>query len=138
MDPTEQNVIAARRAADKAEHFCTKMAIYVAEMQRMRDHYKNQIEINRGYVKSEAEAEANFVMYNKLLSDAHTKWTESLNSQAELWQKYCELLKEYEKNQERPDEKCTYCGKMDSDCGGDHGDDMRYDQQLSRRRRSPY
>ena len=39
---------------------------------------------------------------------------------------------------ERPDEECTYCGKMDSDCGGDHGDDMRYDQQLSRSRSSPY
>jgi hypothetical protein len=39
---------------------------------------------------------------------------------------------------ERPDEECTYCGKMESDCGGDHGDDMRYEQQLSRSRGSPY
>lgn len=35
---------------------------------------------------------------------------------------------------ERPDEKCTYCGEMDSVCGGDHGDDMRYEQKLYDRR----
>lgn len=26
---------------------------------------------------------------------------------------------------ERQDEKCTFCGQMDSECGGDHGDEMR-------------
>ena len=26
---------------------------------------------------------------------------------------------------ERPDMKCTFCGEMDSECGGDHGDEMR-------------
>jgi len=31
---------------------------------------------------------------------------------------------------ERDDQKCTYCGQMESDCGGDHGDDMRYDNQI--------
>jgi len=31
---------------------------------------------------------------------------------------------------ERDDQKCTYCGQMESDCGGDHGDDMRYDSQI--------
>ena len=31
---------------------------------------------------------------------------------------------------ERPDMKCTYCGEMYSVCGGDHGDDMRYEQQF--------
>jgi len=25
----------------------------------------------------------------------------------------------------RPDTKCTFCGDMDSVCGGDHGDEMR-------------
>jgi hypothetical protein len=28
------------------------------------------------------------------------------------------------------DRKCTYCGQMIGDCGGDHGDDMRWEQQL--------
>ena len=27
--------------------------------------------------------------------------------------------------EERPDEKCTFCGEMYSECGGDHGDEMR-------------
>ena len=26
---------------------------------------------------------------------------------------------------ERPDAKCTFCGEMESECGGDHGDEMR-------------
>jgi len=128
MDATMENVLAARQAADKAEEKCTKMARYVAEMQRWRDHYKNEMKISRYYVESEAEAEGNFVKYNRLLSEAHTTWTEALNSQAELWQKYCELLEEYEekeKNAERPDEKCSFCGMMHSECDGDHSDEMR-------------
>ena len=36
---------------------------------------------------------------------------------------------------ERLDQKCSYCGKMESICGGDHGDDMRWEQQEYRRRR---
>ena len=28
------------------------------------------------------------------------------------------------------DRKCTYCGQMIGDCCEDHGDDMRYEQQL--------
>ena len=28
------------------------------------------------------------------------------------------------------DRKCTYCGQMIGDCGEDHGDEMRYEQQL--------
>lgn len=123
MDPTMENVLAARQAADKAEDKCTKMAIYVAKMQGARDHYKNEMVFCKEEKK--AEAEGNFIMYNQLLSDAHTKWTEALNSQAELWQKYCDLLDEYQKNEERADEKCTFCGKMYRDCGGDHGDEMR-------------
>ena len=37
------------------------------------------------------------------------------------------------------DQKCTYCGQMIGDCGEDHGDDMRYEQQCySRGRRGSY
>jgi len=36
-----------------------------------------------------------------------------------------EEYEEKEKNAERPDEKCTFCGEMYSECGGDHGDEMR-------------
>ena len=32
------------------------------------------------------------------------------------------------------DQECTYCGEMESICGGDHGDDMRW-EQLQRRSR---
>ena len=127
MDPTHENVLAARKAADKAEDKCTKMARYVAEMQGWRDHYKNETVVCKEEKK--AEAEGNFIMYNQLLSDAHTKWTEALNSQAELWQKYCDLLDEYQKlekeREERADALCTFCGEMERECGGDHGDEMR-------------
>jgi hypothetical protein len=27
--------------------------------------------------------------------------------------------------EERADDKCTFCGEMERDCGGDHGDEMR-------------
>ena len=30
------------------------------------------------------------------------------------------------------DRKCTYCGQMIGDCGGDHVDDMRYEEQCYR------
>lgn len=118
-------VNAARKAADKAEDKCNKMAMYVAEMQGWRDHYKSELKMSRGD-EEKAEADANFVMYNRLLSDGHTKWTEALNSHQELWQKYSDLLEDYEekeRNAERPDEKCTFCGEMD--CEGDHADEMR-------------
>ena len=36
---------------------------------------------------------------------------------------------------ERLDQECSYCCQMDSICGGDHGDDMRWEQQEHRRRR---
>jgi hypothetical protein len=122
------NFECARKAADDAEKKCTEMERCVAEMQRLRDHYKNEMKMSRYYVESEAEAEGNFVMYNRLLSEASVKWSGALLSQGELWQKYCDLLEDYEekeKNAERPDEKCSFCGMMHSECGGDHGDEMR-------------
>jgi len=34
------------------------------------------------------------------------------------------------------DHECSYCGEMESICGGDHGDDMRWEQLERRRGRS--
>lgn len=94
-ESTLENVIAARKAADNAEKKCTKMAAYVAEMQGARDFYANQLMICKEEEK--AEAEKNFLVYNKLLSDAHTEWTSALESQAELWEAYNISLDEYRK-----------------------------------------
>ena len=124
MEVTNEKVIAARTLADKAERTCTKMSVYVAQMQNMRDYYNNELKVCMGEKK--AEAEKNFVMYNQLLSDAHTKWNAALDKHGELWETYCELLNDYEekeRNANRPPEKCTFCGEMD--CEGDHGDEMR-------------
>lgn len=35
----------------------------------------------------------------------------------------------------RVEEKCSYCGKMEPVCDGDHGDDMRWEQAENRSRR---
>jgi hypothetical protein len=104
MDPTLENVLAARQAADKNEDKCTEIALCVAEMRDQRDYYKNEMRVSKEM--SAAEAERKFIIYNQLFSEAQTKWSEALNSQVELWQKYCDLLEEYEKkNTERPDKK---------------------------------
>ena len=34
----------------------------------------------------------------------------------------------------REDSKCTFCGEMNSFCGGDHGDEMREIQREALRR----
>ena len=104
MDPRLENVLAARQAADKNEDNCTEIALCVARMQDMRDYYNNEMKV--GKEESAAEAEKNFIIYSQLYSEAQTKWSEALNSQVELWQKYCDLLEEYEKkNTEHPDKK---------------------------------
>jgi len=113
MNPTLENVLAARQAADKCADKCNEIALCVAEMQDQRDYYKNEMRVSKEM--SAAEAERKFIIYNQLYSEAHAKWSEALNSQAELWQTYCDLFEEYEKkNQERPDKKCTFCGEMTS------------------------
>ena len=125
-----ENVLAARQAADKNEDKCDEIARYVARMQDMRDYYNNEMKVSKkeSNEMEKAEAKRNFIIYNQLCSEAHTKWSEALNSQVELWQKYCDLLEEYEekeKNAERPDQKCSFCGMMHSECDDDHSDEMR-------------
>jgi hypothetical protein len=36
---------------------------------------------------------------------------------------------------ERPDENCNYCSKMVSECGQDHGDEMRWEQRECQKNR---
>ena len=120
----EQQVIAARLIADKAEDKCTKMALYVAQMQGCVDYYVNQTIVCKD-PNEHAEAQANVLKFKQVLLDAHTEWNAALDKQGELWEKYCELLDAYERIDERADAKCTFCGEMERDCGGDHGDEMR-------------
>jgi len=126
---TMENVLAARQAADKAGLKCDKMAIYVAQMQGYANYYINELKLCKEEKK--AEAEANVVKHNKALADAHAEWSAALGSQGELWQTYCDLFDEHQKKEQeqvqedRPDEKCTFCDEMYSECGGDHGDEMR-------------
>ena len=104
MDSTYENVLAARDAADRAGDNCDKMAIYVAQMQGSANYYINQLKLCKEEEK--AEAEANIVKHNQALADAHAKWSEALNSQAELWGTYYDLLEEY-KNKKQEQELST-------------------------------
>jgi len=133
-----ENVIVARDVADMAGLECDKMAVYVAQMQGSANYYINKLKLCN---EEKAEAEANVVKHNQALADANAKWNAALNSQAELWGTYYDLLEEYQKEkqeqlqeearaeeieqEDRPDEKCTFCGEMESECGGDHVDEMR-------------
>jgi hypothetical protein len=64
-------------------------------------------------------------LQNKEEADALRKAiheAEEVNEEEEYW---------------RQDSKCTFCGAMESDCGGDHGDEMR-DIMREHRRRGSY
>jgi hypothetical protein len=43
---------------------------------------------------------------------------------------------EYWYDEDHRDSKCTFCGSMESECGGDHGDEMREIQREALRRGS--
>ena len=117
-------VNAARSAAHNAEVKSAKMSVYVAQMQGSANYYLNELKICKE--DKRAEAEENVANHNNALAEAHAEWSALLSSAEELWQKYSDLLEDYEekeRNAERPDEKCTFCGEMG--CDGDHGDEMR-------------
>ena len=65
------------------------------------------------WLKGKEEADA----LRKAIRDA-----EEVNDEEEYW---------------RQDSKCTFCGDMESECGGDHGDEMR-DIQREYTRRGSY
>ena len=94
LHATSETMNAARRTVDKATRKCDKMAVYVAQMQGARDFYANLMICKE---EEKAEAEKNFLVYNKLLSDAHTEWTSALECQAELWEAYNISRDEYMK-----------------------------------------
>jgi hypothetical protein len=52
-------------------------------------------------------------------------WLEDKTEAVTLRKTIREAEELYYENEGRQDQKCTFCGYMDSECGGDHGDEMR-------------
>ena len=87
---TTEEVIAARRLADKAGRLCDRMAVYVAQMEGMKNYCSSEL-IRCKNDEERALAEASLAKATHAALDAHAQWSAALEDQGDLWAKYCEL-----------------------------------------------
>ena len=92
---TTEEVIAARQLADKAGRLCDRMAVYVAQMEGMKNYSSSEL-IRCKNDEERALAEASLAKTTQAALDAHAQWSAALEEQSDLWSKYCELCDKWQ------------------------------------------